>query len=126
MLCSGEERVRERRDVTCGDDAGRGEARAVAAHPVLERQSGRGEPLGRRRHPDPGDDHVRSDHGPVVEPYALVVPRNDADFRLAVNRALVGLYRSGEIDGIFQRWLGSIGQPSPLLHAMIYLNMLSE
>ncbi len=33
-----------------------------------------------------------------VEPYALMLPRNDADFRLAVNRALVALFRSGEID----------------------------
>jgi ABC-type amino acid transport substrate-binding protein len=38
------------------------------------------------------------------EPYALVVRRDDPDFRLAVNRALVAVYRSGEIDGIFQRW----------------------
>ena len=61
-----------------------------------------------------------------VEPFALMLPRNDADFRLAVNRALVGLFRSGEIDTIYQRWLGGLGQPSPVLHAMIYLNMLPE
>jgi len=61
-----------------------------------------------------------------LEPYAIVVPRNDPDFRLAVNRALVNLYRSGEIDPIFQRWLGSLGQPSPMLHSMFYLNTLPE
>ena len=61
-----------------------------------------------------------------VEPYALVLPRNDPDFRLAVNRALVALYRSGEIDPIFQRWLGGHGPPGPLLHAMFYLNTLPE
>jgi len=61
-----------------------------------------------------------------VEPYALALPRNDADFRLAVNRALVALFRSGEIDPIFQRWLGGLGQPSPLLHALFYLNTLPE
>jgi glutamate/aspartate transport system substrate-binding protein len=61
-----------------------------------------------------------------VEPYALVLPRNDAEFRLAVNRALVALFRSGEIDAIFQRWLGSMGTPSPLLHALFYLNTLPE
>jgi ABC-type amino acid transport substrate-binding protein len=61
-----------------------------------------------------------------VEPYALMLPRNDADFRLAVNRALVALFRSGEIDSIYQRWLGGLGEPSPVLHAMIYLNMLPE
>jgi ABC-type amino acid transport substrate-binding protein len=61
-----------------------------------------------------------------VEPFAIVVPRNDADFRLAVNRALVAVYRSGDIDAIFQRWLGGMGAPSPLLHALFYLNMLPE
>jgi ABC-type amino acid transport substrate-binding protein len=60
------------------------------------------------------------------EPYALVVRRDDPDFRLAVNRALVGLYRDGGIDSIFQRWLGHLGRPGPLLHAMFYLNTLPE
>ncbi len=60
------------------------------------------------------------------EPYALVLPRDDPDFRLAVNRALANLYRTGDIDGIFQRWLGALGQPGPLLHAMFYLNALPE
>ena len=60
------------------------------------------------------------------EPYALVVPRGDPEFRLAVNRALVGVYRSGDIDAVFQRWLGGLGQPSALLHAMFYLNTLPE
>jgi polar amino acid transport system substrate-binding protein/glutamate/aspartate transport system substrate-binding protein len=60
------------------------------------------------------------------EPYALVVRRDDPDFRLAVNRVLANLYRSGDIDGIFQRWLGALGQPGPLLHAMFYLNTLPE
>lgn len=60
------------------------------------------------------------------EPYALVVRRDDPDFRLAVNRALVEIYRSGDIDEIFYRWLGAIGRPSPLLHSMFYLNTLPE
>jgi ABC-type amino acid transport substrate-binding protein len=60
------------------------------------------------------------------EPYALVVRRDDPDFRLAVNRALVGIYRSGEIDTIFYRWLGALGQPGTLLHSMFYLNTLPE
>lgn len=60
------------------------------------------------------------------EPYALVVRRDDPDFRLAVNRALVSIYRSGAIDGIFQRWFGWLGEPSPLLHAMFYLNRLPD
>jgi polar amino acid transport system substrate-binding protein/glutamate/aspartate transport system substrate-binding protein len=60
------------------------------------------------------------------EPYALVVRRDDPDFRLAVNRALVELYRSGEIDTIFERWLGALGAPGPLLHSMFYLSTLPE
>lgn len=60
------------------------------------------------------------------EPYALVVRRDDPDFRLAVNRALVGLYKRGEIDGIFQRWFASFGRPGPLLHAMFYLQRLPD
>lgn len=60
------------------------------------------------------------------EPYALVMRRDDPDFRLAVNRALVELYRSGGIDPIFQRWFGAFGRPGPMLHAMFYLNTLPQ
>ena len=60
------------------------------------------------------------------EPYALVVRRDDPDFRLAVNRALVELHRSDEIDMIFYRWLGGLGRPGTLLHSMFYLNTLPE
>ena len=60
------------------------------------------------------------------EPYGIVVRRNDDDFRLAVNRALVETYKKGDIDAIFQRWLAPLGKPSPLLNAMFYLNALPE
>jgi len=60
------------------------------------------------------------------EPYALVVRRNDPDFRPAVNPALVAIYKDGAIDTIFQRWFASFGRPGPLLHAMFYLNRLPE
>jgi glutamate/aspartate transport system substrate-binding protein len=60
------------------------------------------------------------------EPYGLALPRDDPEFKLAVNRALVGLYRTGDIDAIFQRWLGALGKPGTLLHAMFYLNTLPE
>jgi len=60
------------------------------------------------------------------EPYGLALRRDDPDFRLAVNRALVNIYRSGEIDEIFQRWLGPLGKPGTLLHAMFYLSTLPE
>jgi len=60
------------------------------------------------------------------EPYAIVLPRNDPDFRLVVNRALADVYRHGEIDPIYQQWLGNLGKPGVLLNAMFYLNTLPE
>jgi ABC-type amino acid transport substrate-binding protein len=60
------------------------------------------------------------------EPYGIVVRRDDPDFRLAVNRALVALYKHGGIDPIFQRWLAPLGPPGPLLHSMFYLSSLPE
>jgi len=61
-----------------------------------------------------------------LQPFGLPMRRDDPDFRLAVNRALAGIYRSGDIDGIFQHWLGALGIPGPLLHSMFYLNALPE
>ncbi|HEY6281249.1 MAG TPA: amino acid ABC transporter substrate-binding protein [Burkholderiales bacterium] len=60
------------------------------------------------------------------EPYGLIVRRNDPDFRLAVNRALAGLYRSGEVLPIYDRWFGTFGKPGPELQAMYLLNGLPE
>jgi len=60
------------------------------------------------------------------EPFGLPMRRDDPDFKLAVNRGLAGIYRSGDIDGIFQRWLGALGVPGPLLHAMFYLSAIPE
>ncbi len=79
----------------------------------------------RQRQPKPSEfEFVAGDFS--FEPYALVVSRDDPELRLIVNRTLAGLYRSGEIDPIFQRWLGSLGRPGPLLHSMYYLNTLPE
>ena len=61
-----------------------------------------------------------------VEPYALVLARGDPDFRLAIDRSLATLYRSGEIETIFNRWLGPLGRPSTLLTALYYLQSIPE
>jgi len=60
------------------------------------------------------------------EPYGFMVRRNDAAFRLAVNRALAELYRSGGIVQVYDRWFGALGKPSPALQAMYLLNALPE
>jgi ABC-type amino acid transport substrate-binding protein len=61
-----------------------------------------------------------------IEPYALVLPRGDHDFRLAVNRVLARLYRTGEIRPIYDRWLGPLGPPSLMLSASYFIQGLSE
>jgi len=61
------------------------------------------------------------------EPYGFVLRRNDADFRLVVNRAIAQLYRSGEEADIFYRWIGRIGIDVPPIMAVMYqLNALPE
>jgi glutamate/aspartate transport system substrate-binding protein len=60
------------------------------------------------------------------EPYGLMLRRGDADFRLAVNRVLGRLYRSGEIVQVYERWFGSFERTSNLLQAMFLLHSLPE
>ena len=67
-----------------------------------------------------------SDQDFSIEQYALMLPRGDHDFRLAVNRVLARVYRSGEIQQIYQRWLGPLGPPSVLLSATYFIQNLSE
>jgi ABC-type amino acid transport substrate-binding protein len=61
-----------------------------------------------------------------IEQYALMLPRGDPDFRLAVNRGLAQLFRSGDIRRVYDRWLGPLGPPSLLLSATYFIQSLSE
>jgi glutamate/aspartate transport system substrate-binding protein len=61
-----------------------------------------------------------------IEPYALAIPRGDTDFRLAVNRVLARLYRSGGIQKIYDQWLGKLGPPSVLLSAAYFVQSIPE
>lgn len=61
-----------------------------------------------------------------VEPYAFALPRGDVDFRLAVNRVLASLYRTGGIDKIYAQWLGILGPPSLLLSAAYFVQAIAE
>ena len=61
-----------------------------------------------------------------VEPYALALPRGDAEYRLAVNRVIARLYRTGDIQKIYDRWLGRLGPPSVLLSAAYFIQGLAE
>lgn len=54
------------------------------------------------------------------EPYAFVVRRDDADFRLVVNRALAEAYRSGDYADIYYNWIGKAGIEMPPVVAVMY------
>ena len=67
-----------------------------------------------------GDDYLS------VEPYALALPRGDSDFRLAVDRALSHIYRSGEMVSIFQRTFGGKAEPSQILRTLYVISGLPD
>ena len=57
------------------------------------------------------------------EPFALAVPRGDADFQLVADRVLSQLNRSGEIVKIYKKWFGSFGEKPPTgLQALFQLH----
>ena len=61
------------------------------------------------------------------EPYAMMVRRNDADFRLVVNRAIAQIFRTGQQADLFQTWIGVAGiKPAPMLLAMYQVQTLAE
>jgi ABC-type amino acid transport substrate-binding protein len=61
-----------------------------------------------------------------LEPYALALAHGDSDFRLAVDRALSRIYRSGEIGAIFTHSFGSQTQPSETLQTLYLISALPE
>ena len=60
----------------------------------------------------------------TYEPYALALPRGDADFRLVVDAALSGLFRSGAIDRIFTAAFGANATQSDMLKALYVINAI--
>jgi ABC-type amino acid transport substrate-binding protein len=60
------------------------------------------------------------------EPHGFVLRRGDAAFRLAVNRGLAGMYRTGEVAPIFEKYFGSMTTAGPLIVNMYLMNGLPE
>jgi ABC-type amino acid transport substrate-binding protein len=60
------------------------------------------------------------------EPYGFMLRRNDSAFRLSVNRVLAGLYRSGDVVPIYEKWFGSMSTAGNLIGAMYLINGLPE
>jgi len=54
------------------------------------------------------------------EPFALAIPRGDADFQLVADRALSRLYRSGKIVKVFKAWFGIFGEEPPDMLKALY------
>jgi ABC-type amino acid transport substrate-binding protein len=61
-----------------------------------------------------------------LEPYALALAHGDEDFRLAVDRALSHIYRSGEIAQVFAHTFGAQTQPSDTLKALYLVSALPD
>ena len=55
------------------------------------------------------------------EPFALALPRGDADFQLVADRVLSQLNRSGDIVAIYKKWFGSFGKKPPSMLEALYL-----
>lgn len=45
------------------------------------------------------------------DPYAIVIRRDDSAFRSLGNKVLANLYRNGEWEQIYTKWMSTIGQP---------------
>lgn len=61
-----------------------------------------------------------------VEPYALALRRGDEDFRLAVDRALSQIYRSGEVVKLFAASFGATTVPSQMLQGLYVTSALPQ
>jgi glutamate/aspartate transport system substrate-binding protein len=56
-----------------------------------------------------------------------MVPRNDSEFELVGKTALAELFRTGEINDIYDRWFGPMNiEMDELLAASFRLNALPE
>ncbi len=61
------------------------------------------------------------------DPYAIMLPQNDSQFRLVANATLAELFRSGEINDIYQEWFEPMGVPmSEELKASVSIHSLPE
>jgi polar amino acid transport system substrate-binding protein/glutamate/aspartate transport system substrate-binding protein len=67
-----------------------------------------------------------SDQQFTYEPYALALQKGDTDFRLAVDRALSRIYRSGEITTVFTAAFGPGAEPTEELSALYRISALPE
>jgi glutamate/aspartate transport system substrate-binding protein len=61
-----------------------------------------------------------------LEPYAIMLPRDDSALRLEVNRGLSQVFSSGAIKEIFARTFGRNADPTPLLRAVYTVGYIPD
>lgn len=52
--------------------------------------------------------------------FAIMIPRNDDDFRLVVNSALAEIFGSAEIKSLYEKWFAPLDLPMSEANAVIY------
>ena len=61
------------------------------------------------------------------DPYAIMVRRDDSAFELIGKKAFAEIFRSGEINAIYEKWFGPLGvEQTDLLKAAFQINALPE
>lgn len=61
------------------------------------------------------------------EPYAMMIPRGDTEFRLVADRALASLFRGARIRRVYHNWFGRYGEAlSPIVEAMYQFQAVGE
>lgn len=61
------------------------------------------------------------------EPYALMLPRGDTNFRLVTDSALANLYRDARILRLYQDWFGRYGEAmTPIMKALYEFQAVAE
>lgn len=66
------------------------------------------------------NDYVMTNYTLSFEPYAMMLPRGDTEFRLIADRALASIYRSAKIRRIYHMWFGRYGEELPPVVQAMY------
>ncbi len=73
------------------------------------------------------NDYVMTNYTLSFEPYAMMLPRGDTEFRLVADRALASMYRSARIRRIYHMWFGRYGEElPPVVEAMYQFQAVGE
>ncbi len=61
------------------------------------------------------------------EPYAMMIPRGDTEFRLVADKALASLFRTAKIRRLYHQWFGRYGEHlTPIVEAMYQFQAVGE